>query len=206
MGNGYEVGTDRSAKKTQKKQNRAPKAVLVTELLVIALILNYILRLIGITVDNSYMLTINGAEFNHIGNYAHDILVPRPGFSDMVELSIMKTPPQSALMTVVSLLLIILTFYAMAGLRSARPQSWRKVARTCITFASTAVLSAFMLTSGYSHMFDFNVYLTVSILCVLFLMLVLSRSIKRYYTPYEQEVPPTLEWVRYAIVGKMKKE
>ena len=55
-------------------------------------------------------------------------------------------------------------------------------------------------------LFDFNVYLTVSILYVLFLMLVLSRSIKRYYTPYGQEVPPTLEWVRYAIVGKMKKE
>ena len=203
-GNGYEVGKDRSAKKTQK-QNRAPKAVLVTELLVIVLILNYILRLIGITVDNSYMLTINGAEFNHIGNYAHDILVPRPGFSDMVELSIMKTP-QPALMTMVSLLLIILAFYAVAGLRSARPQSWRKVARTCITFAATAVLSAFMLTSGYSHMFDFNVYLTVSILYVLFLMLILSRSIKKYYTPYGQEVPPTLEWMRYAIVGKMKKD
>ena len=88
------------------------------------------------------------------------------------------------------MLLIYLCISALLGIASRRPSSWRKVARSCITFVIPLWISElFIPATGISNLFSFNVYLSTAILYNVLLIMLVSYKIKRFYTPVGMEVP-----------------
>lgn len=96
-----------------------------------------------------------------------------------------------------------MTVFAALGVYSHRPESWRKVVRSCVTFTVAMIISAVYTNDGSAHVFDFNPVITFIALVALLLMMLLNKNVKKFYTPPMMEVPRTKEWIRFAFFGKL---
>jgi hypothetical protein len=102
-------------------------------------------------------------------------------------------------------ILYVITADAMFSLRSRSLKSYRKIARSCITFSVAVVITALFTDSGsFVNIFDLNPMITVALLYVLFILIVSFDSVKQYYTPYGMVSPPTKDWIRYAFFGDLE--
>lgn len=102
------------------------------------------------------------------------------------------------------IIFLILTILATLGISSRRAESWRKVVRSCITFAFATIMSTYILESdSYSHKFDFDPIITTVLLIILLSIMITSVKIKRFYTPPMTKVPKTTDWIIYALYGKL---
>ncbi len=98
----------------------------------------------------------------------------------------------------------LISFNSLVGIKSRQPESWRKVMTTSITFSASVIIMAFVLTSSsFIHYFDFNPFITIGVLYNVVLAMLLLDSVKGYYTPFGKAVPPTRDWARYAVTGRI---
>ena len=110
-------------------------------------------------------------------------------------------------MTVIYLVLMMTAMSAIMGLSSRRVKSWRKVMRNCITFSAMSFVSAFLLDpESITHSVDMNPFLTMGVLVLVMAMMLVSGSVKEFYTPTMVEVKPVSDWLRYVFVGKLYDE
>ena len=96
---------------------------------------------------------------------------------------------------------------SIMGLASRKASSWRKVVRSCVTFVLPLWISL-IITRDYTlfHLFDFNVFATTLLLAGMLLIMLLSPTVKSFYTPFGYDVPPTQSWVKYAVWGNIVPE
>ena len=160
---------------------RKPKPLIVAELFLIAVCLTYLMRLSGISLDIYYDLSnftiINNPDLERLYNYV---------------------------MAFLEICLLMLTIQALIGIKSGRIRSWRKVTRSCIAFMLMVIPQLFIYkANSYTHLFDFNPYLTLVSVYGIILLMILSISIRKYYTPVGEKMPNTLTWVKYIFYGKL---
>ena len=168
-----------------RSDNALPLILVIAELFLIVLCGNYVLKVIAIDCLMSDNLDVY-----------------RPTFENFMDI------PASSW---VNIALVIMDLYflmamidSVLGLGSRKASSWRKVVRSCVTFVIPLWISAFITRStGISHLFDFNVYITTAILYDVLLLMIVSYEIRRYYTPAGHEMPPIRTWIRYAIIGSL---
>ncbi len=160
---------------------RKPKPLIVAELFLIVVCLTYLMRLSGISLDIYYDLSnftiINNPDIERLYNYT---------------------------MAFLEICLLMRTIQALIGIKSGRIRSWRKVTRSCITFMIMVIPQLFIYkANSYTHLFDFNPYLTLVSVYGITLLMILSVSIRKYYTPVGEKMPDTLAWVKYIFYGKL---
>ena len=111
------------------------------------------------------------------------------------------------ILTVMYELLFVITVDALFSLRSKNLKSFRKVVRSCLTFSISVAVTA-LLTEGsyFSNYFELNPFITIALLYVLLIMVLTSDAVKWFYTPYGMVSPPTKEWARFALYGKLEFE
>ncbi len=179
---------------TVKKLNRMPMLLIIAEFFLIALCANYILKIVALECEISTLFP----------------LTYYPIFNGDVELvegirALDQKEITDVLMIPVYLIMLMLTISAMLGIASRRPTSWRKVTRSCLTFVIPLWISFVGLTnnSGLTHIFDFNVYASTILLAIVFLIMLLSRNIRDFYTPMDDEHPGILTWLRFVFFGNL---
>ncbi|MBQ3735405.1 MAG: hypothetical protein II855_00575 [Candidatus Methanomethylophilaceae archaeon] len=175
----------RSVKDSILKENRMPLMLIVAEIFLLFLCANYCLKILSLEFEMisdyaKYMITVKGAVNMTLSAWITIVLV------------------------IVDIYLMIIATDALLGIASRRPTSWRKVARSCITFMAPLWVSAYLAHfSGFSHLFDFNPFIITGFLYNILLMMLLSVSIKAYYTPIDKETPGILSWLRYIFFGDL---
>ncbi len=163
--------------------DRMPLVLLITELFLLALLANYVLKLIAMGCAMSEELLHYDYSFGNL------LRLPLHGWYNIG-------------MVFLDLYFIILMIDSILGISSRKAQSWRKVVRCCFTVVVPLWYSAFVTrVTGVSHLFDFNVYITTAVLYDILLLMLLSDRIKRYYTPIGYEMPGTVSWIKYAFWG-----
>lgn len=163
--------------------DRMPAVLIITELFLLALLANYVLKLIS-------MGCMMSEEILHY-DYSFESLLSLP-FHGWFNIG----------MVFMDLYFIILMIDSILGISSRKAPSWRKVVRCCFTVVIPLWYAAFVTkVSGMSHLFDFNVYITTAVLYDILLLMLLSDRIKRYYTPIGYEMPDTIAWIKYAFWG-----
>ena len=182
------AATKRFAKKTRRmvrQENRLPRILLVAELFLIVLLGNYMLKMIAIGCMMS----------DEIENY-------------IITLDNWRDIPSQSWINIA--LLIMDAFFiktmidSILGIASRKASSWRKVVRSCVTFVIPLWISAFITNaSGMAHIFDFNVYITTAILYNVMLIMIVSYTIRSFYTPAGYDMPKVRSWVRYAFWGNI---
>ena len=181
-------------RRTVKALNKMPLSLVLAEFFLIALCANYILKIVALDCEISSL-------FNTVYLPIFD------GSVDFIEgIKALETKQiMDLVMIPVDLFMLMLTISAMLGIASRRPSSWRKVTRSCITFIIPLWISFIGLTnnSGITHIFDFNVYATTAVLGLVFLMMLLSKNIKEFYTPLDEERPGILTWIRFIFFGNL---
>ena len=181
-------------KRNVKKLNKMPALLVIAEFFLIALCANYILKIVALDCEiTSLFSTVYYPIFNGEVDFIE-------GFKALEPKQIMDL-----VMIPVDLFMLMLTISAMLGIASRRPSSWRKVTRSCLTFVIPLWISFIGLTnnSGLTHIFDTDVYMTTIVLAIVFLMMLLSRNIKEFYTPLDEERPGILTWLRFVFFGKL---
>lgn len=175
----------RDLKESILKENRMPFMLVLAELFILVLCANYCLKIVSLEYEmisdySKYMITAKGAVDMTLSAWITIVLV------------------------IVDVYLMIITTDALLGIASRRPTSWRKVARSCITFLAPLWVAAYLAQfSGFSHLFDFNPYITTGFLYNILLMMLLSVSIKAYYTPMDKDPPSILSWLKYIFYGDL---
>ena len=158
-------------RRISRSENKLPRILIIAELFLIVLCANYILKIIALTAT----ISDNPADYT----FTLFTILDLP-FSSMVTIALV----------VMDLYFTMLMIDAILGLASRRATSWRKVVRSCVTFVIPLWISALITKpTGISHIFDFNVYLTTAVLGAVMLMMILSDTIRRYYTPVGYETP-----------------
>ncbi len=100
--------------------------------------------------------------------------------------------------------LMLLAIFAMIGIESGRVLSWRKVVRSCILFLVPVFSSIFIYnSSSYTHMFDFNPYISLATVYGIILLMILSIPIRKYYTPVGKKMPEMKKWVKFVFGEKL---
>ncbi len=181
-----------------KSLNKMPKSLIIAEFFLIVLCANYILKMIALDCE---IATLYPSVFGPLFES------PEAFIDKIVNLSTKEIT--DLVMIPVDLILLMITISAMMGIASRRPSSWRKVTRSCLTFVIPLWVSFFGLTnnSGLTHIFDFQeqqglITVTV-ILAAVFFMMLLSRNIKEFYTPLDDEPPGILTWIRFVFFGNL---
>ena len=170
-----------------RRNSKKPKILIVAELFLLVMCANYILKIVALVCEIC----------NDFDRYAY------------ITFGNILNAPVSIWMTLamvgIYMLLIYLCISALLGIASRRPSSWRKVARSCITFVIPLWISElFIPATGISNLFSFNVYLSTAILYNVLLIMLVSYKIKRFYTPVGMAVPGFLTWVRFIFVGSLE--
>ena len=184
-------------KHTVKSMNKMPPSLILAEIFLIAICANYILKIIALDCEISSLYGVFEPLFEGPQEFIDGIqTLDTKQLTDLV-------------MIPVDLVMLMITISAMLGIASRKPTSWRKVTRSCITFVLPLWVSFFGLTnnSGLTHIFEFKTELgliaTTIILTVVFCMMILSSSIKEFYTPLDDEPPGLLTWLRFVFFGKL---
>lgn len=169
--------------------NKMPPYLRIAEVFLVIMVGIYIFKMTGIYLD----------------------FLSNPGQNSIVKFLFMRYSSAEAFWFFMKCVLLImytvifaLTVKAAATVESKRAIAWRKVVRTCITFTIPTWFSELILSStSYVHMFDIEPPLTTAILLNILLMMTVSVSVKRYYTPTGYDIPPIRRWLRFLIVGKL---
>lgn len=180
----------RRMKSKVRGENALPAVLIIAELFLIVLCANYILK----------MIALECVMTDDIDLYRFTI----------------DTIRDVPLTVFLNTLLIVLDLFFMMGMidsilsiASRKAAAWKKVVRSCVTFVIPLWISAFVTNStGLSHIFDFNVFITTAILYDVLLMMIVSYRIREFYTPAGYDTPPIRSWVRFALWGNIvsKKE
>ncbi len=177
-----------------KEANRMPASLVIAELFVIVLCANYILKIIALDCEITHNYEVYEPLFASIEGFFQNITKLQPKqIMDLV-------------MIPVDLIMLSISISALLGIASRRTSSWRKVTRTCLTFAIPLWVSFIGLTnvSGLTHIFDFNVYATTVVLVGVFALMLFSRNIKEFYSPLGDEIPGIGAWLKYIFVGNLE--
>ena len=167
------------------KENRMPLMLIIAEVFLLFLCANYCLKILSL-------------EFEMISNYAKYMITVKGAVNMTLSAWI------TIVLVLVDVYLMIIATDALLGIASRRPTSWRKVTRSCITFILPLWVAAYLAQfSGFSHLFDFNPFIMTGFLYNILLMMILSVSIKAYYTPMDKETPGILSWLRYIFFGDL---
>ena len=156
-----------------RKENSMPTGLIIAELFLAVMCASYVFKLAGTMMDIA----------------SDDSLFP----------SVINV-----FMLQMNLVFLVTTIFALLGISSRRSESWKKVVKSCFTFTFSTFLSAYLLHSdSYTHAFDFNPWATLAVLCVVVMMMLFSKEIKKFYTPPLEKVRPTISWARYIFFGKL---
>jgi len=160
---------------------KKPTELIIAELFLMAVCLMYLMRIAGVALD---------------------LVNDRTNVTIIKDLGLEQFYQGGMLLAY--LLLMLLAIFAMIGIESGRVLSWRKVIRSCILFLIPILSSMFIYNiSSYTHMFDYNPYISLAAVYGITLLMVLSIPIRRYYTPVGKQMPDVKEWVRFVFVGKL---
>lgn len=175
----------RRMKAKVRMDNELPGILVVAELFIIVLCANYILKIVVMGCDMSF-------DYDRYHVTWDNFISMR--FSSWVRIALV----------LMDVYFVMTAIGAILGLASRRASSWRKVVRSCVTFVIPLWITAFITRDdGILHLFDFNVYVTTVILCIVLSVMVFSGTIRRYYSPVGHEMPPLREWIRYAFWGSL---
>lgn len=170
-------------------ENKMPPYLRVAEVFLVVMAATYIFKMTGMYLD----------------------FLTNPGEYSLSKFLFMRYSSEEAFWFFMKCVLIImytvmfaLTVKAAITVESKRAIAWRRVVRTCITFTIPTWFSELILSStSYVHMFDLEPLLTSAVLLNILLMMTVSISVKRYYTPAGYEIPGIRRWLRFLIVGKL---
>ncbi|MBE6526654.1 MAG: hypothetical protein E7Z63_02645 [Thermoplasmata archaeon] len=165
-----------------RKKRRLPLALRFAELFLVVMCAMYLIKIFAI-----------GVDFNM-------------GYYGVHEIDNEKFP-EYAFMTLMNAVLFVITMVAIFSIRSRNIKAIRKVLRSCITFSASAVITeTFIVTDSFTHYFDVNLYLTLSILYFLFILVLTSEKSRGFFTPYGMKIPSVGRTLRYSLFGKMNFE
>lgn len=190
----YDYGVEsnlspKQVKKSLRKEFRPPRPLIIAELFLVFMVCLYILKLAALSIDISQSL--DGIVELDVGEHRFTMAL-----AYIVEHNLSKV-----LTITIDVITLMLLLDAIIGLSSSKPTSWRKVTRVCITLSLVTIVSAFLTGHSISNLFDLNIYITLAIVYDLFLMMLLSESIKAYFTPEGTEIPSTKHWLLYVFYG-----
>ena len=170
------------------KDNKMPVLLIAAEIFVLILCAMYCLKVLE-------------SEYDMISDYGSFVLVPES--IDFTQVGAWW----SLVMIVVNMFLMMGTMDALLGIASRRPKSWKKVATSCLMFVIPIWFGELVSNNtGLAHVFDMNPYITTGILYNLLLFMLLSVSIKEFYTPVGMDMPGIGTWVRYMLWGSLEKK
>ena len=170
-----------------RSENQLPNVLIIAELFLIVLCANYILKIIALecvmTDDiDLYRFTIDTIRDVPLTVFMNTVLV------------------------VLDLFFMMGMIDSILSIASRKAAAWKKVVRSCVTFVIPLWISAFITkATGLSHIFDFNVYITTAILYDVLLMMIVSYTIRKFYTPAGYDTPPVRSWIRFALWGNIVK-
>ena len=165
--------------------NAIPAVLIIAELFLIVLCANYILKIIALECVMTDDIDLYRFTWETIGD------VPLTVFMNTV-------------LVVLDLFLMMGMIDSILSIASRKAAAWKKVVRSCVTFVIPLWISAFITNStGLSHIFDFNVYITTAILYDVLLVMIVSYSIRKFYTPAGYDTPGIRSWVRFALWGNI---
>ncbi len=163
--------------------DRMPPVLIITVLFLLALLANYVLKLIAI-----------GCMIGE------EIIIYDYSLTDFYRFPLHAW--YNIGLVFMDLYFIVLMIDSILGIASRKAASWRKVVRCCFTVVVPLWYATFVTrVTGISHLFDFNVYITTAVMYDVLLLMLLSDRIKRYYTPIGYEMPGTVAWIKYAFIG-----
>lgn len=175
----FDYSTDENG--LMNRERVMPKPLIIAQLFLIGMCGVYMTKLTGTTMDIR-MGMVGTTIINDVD----------------VELLFSKT------MVLVDMLLMILAIVALIGIESGRLTSWRKVVRSCLFFLIPTLTAMFIYTgTSYTNMFRPSPALALVTVYGIVLMMVLSISIRRYYTPPGKEMPGISSWIRYVFYGEL---
>ncbi|MBQ7979620.1 MAG: hypothetical protein IJ248_07725 [Candidatus Methanomethylophilaceae archaeon] len=163
------------------RQRRKPKELIVAELFLMGICLMYLMRISGVALDL-------------INDRTNVTIIKNLGLEEVYQGGMLLT----------YIFLMLLAIFAMIGIESGRVLSWRKVVRSCILFLVPVFSSIFIYnSSSYTHMFDFNPYISLATVYGIILLMILSIPIRRYYTPVGKKMPEMKKWVKFVFGEKL---
>jgi len=178
---GRDVRLDTDRKGRFIRLRRKPRPLIIAELFLVVVCLTYLMRLSGISLDIYYGIS-------------HFTIIDNPVLERLY----------NYVMAFVEICLMMVTIQALVGIKSGRIKSWRKVTRSCLAFMLMVIPQLLIYRSNsYTHIFDFNPYMTTVSVYGIILLMILSISIRKYYTPVGIRMPKTPSWVRYVFYGKL---
>ena len=197
----FEMSPDRKMKNRKKRmsrkkfarkmrsivrgENALPSSLIIAELFLIVLCANYILKIIALECVMTDDIDLYRFTMDTIGD------VPLTVFLN-------------TLLVVLDLFFMMGMIDSILSIASRKAAAWKKVVRSCVTFVIPLWISAFITNStGLSHIFDFNVFITTAILYDVLLMMIVSYRIREFYTPAGYDTPPIRSWVRFALWGNI---
>ncbi len=163
--------------------DRMPPVLIITELFLLALLANYVLKLIAMGCMMSDEILMYDYSLGNLFS------LPLHAWYNIG-------------LVIMDLYFMVLMIDSILGIASRKASSWRKVVRCCFTVVVPLWYSSFVThVTGISHLFDFNVYITTAVMYDVLLLMLLSDRIKRYYTPIGYNMPDTVAWIKYAFIG-----
>lgn len=166
------------------RHRKKPMELIVAELFLMGICLMYLMRISGVALDL-------------INNRVNVTIIKDLGLEEIYQGG----------MLLAYIFLMLFAIFAMIGIESGRVFSWRKVVRSCILFLVPVLSSIFIYNvSSYTHMFDFNPYISLATVYGIILLMILSIPIRKYYTPVGKTMPGVKEWVKFVFHGRLFKD
>ena len=173
-------------KKKARSDNRMPRKLIIAEFFVMVICATYCLSAVALECQithsyDSYRLSID----------------------NLINITISAWI--SIGMFILNMFLLWGSINSLLCIASRRPNSWRQVTRSCVTFVVPLWVSALILKSNsLGSMFDFNPFVTTGVLYNVLLMMILSESIRKYYTPVITTMPRLSIWFKYIFKGRLE--
>lgn len=175
----------KAVRKQSREENNMPKLLIIAQLFLTGICVSYVLGI----VSADYIIA------THPENFIFDL----QRISEMPLLSWLYI-----VIIIMDVFFLLSTADSLLEVTSRRSASWRKVVRSCFSMVIPMWLTELALfNTGIENLFDFNPYITTAVLAVVLIIMVTSKRIREYYTPYGYDVPNTLTWIRFAIGGKL---
>ncbi len=173
---GYEEHSDRKNRFGFKYRDKRPPAVLVAELFLLIVLVLYFAKIITLIT----------------GLYNED---PSTGTLSSANFRYYM----------IDLVMFFLTMSALLGMSSHKPAGWSKVIRSSTILALLTVVNIVVTrhssVSGYINI-DPKIILPV---IAIVLLLMFTESVRRYYIPPFEELPPIRAWIRWVVFIPMFK-
>lgn len=112
-------------------------------------------------------------------------------------------PRTTILVYVVDVIMMIATLDAVLGITSSKPSSWRKVMRSALLLFVFSLIGYVSGTGLSASSLVVMNPLLIAAICIPVGAIMFLRSVREYYVPLKQEMPPLSRWVKYMLFTQL---